>query len=204
MTPSGGRGSYFDSVVRFISRLFAPSQNNIRARIYIYTCDGTYSCENSSCKRIPSRTTLSRESNREIDGLKSNVGRISCRKKRKRRLADRKTFCKIFNQSWKEFSWDHYYLFWYNRLIVGGKNYISPGLRKIFRQQKSLSNRFVESIVRRSCWKNIYIYEVRKRSYESWEKCSLFTRGFSRGGPRRIIKVSSMIEDGKYEREVYR
>lgn len=71
MTPSGGRGSYFDSVVRFISRLFAPSQNNIRARIYIYTCDGTYSCENSSCKRIPSRTTLSRESNREIDGLKS-------------------------------------------------------------------------------------------------------------------------------------
>lgn len=52
---------------------------------------------NSSCKPIPRRTTLSRGSNREIDGLKSiERGMNFTVGKKETSLANRKIFHKIF------------------------------------------------------------------------------------------------------------
>lgn len=51
---------------------------------------------NSSCKPIPRRTTLSRESNREIDGLKSIERGMNFTGKKETSLANRKIFHKIF------------------------------------------------------------------------------------------------------------
>lgn len=123
---------------------------------YIYRLCGTY----GSCKRVPSRTTLSRESNREIDGLESieRGMNFSSRKKGNGSFVG-KIFLKIFNP--RKISLILLFLLRCNLLIVGERNYISSRLRDFQTRRKIwLFNKVVENIY-------IYIFEVRKRSYES-------------------------------------
>lgn len=96
---------------------------------YIYRLCGTY----GSCKRVPSRTTLSRESNREIDGLESiERGMNFASGKKGNGSFVGKIFLKIFNPG--KISLILLFLLRCNLLIVGERNYISSRLREIFRQ----------------------------------------------------------------------